>query len=369
MQPKEPTVNQDTVDALRTALHEHRASIRNLANPLGHLHRCLSSPLPRRTETDSPSDPQFLFSAAHELEATLHAVLAQSEERVGEPGAAQLSHRLTVIGEELSHVLKTLGAESVFRLRDIATAVQEAISRARGDHRPALNKQLLKSLASVAREVEARVCLYDLTHIDDALHATLEQLTDAYDRLVGLSPGERGATVIDVVETTVDAINRWDHAAKQRNIDLRLRGKQTPANVVAPTRDLLHALNNLLDNAIKYTGRLPPGSLHERPWVSVRIKREREVITINVESWGVPFTYEEVQGQLYFNHGYRGHYARHHLRTGGSGEGLADVLRIARNLGGSVTVHTEPVAKGLPMAYRTTEVILALPAANPESQS
>jgi signal transduction histidine kinase len=350
---------------LAAAIHDHRISIRNLAGTLRHLQRCLSAPLPKRTRSGGiPSDLDMVFESAQELQVALQSVLAQSEERIGEPGAAQLSRKLTTVREDLSYLLETLGAENVFRLRDIATGLQDHIANARAENKLPLTKERVKSLVGYARELESRVCLYDVVHVEEIVQATLDHLGDVYSQLGGETATEDRNVPLEVISTIVEAINRWDHIAKQRNIALRLRAKQGhPVYVRAPKRDVIQAMNNLLDNAIKYTGRLPPNSPHERPWIIVTAKATGGIVSIAVESWGVPFTQEEMQGKLFFNYGFRGHYARQHPNAEGSGEGLADVQRIVRDLGGSVAVHSEPVAKGQRMSYRTTEVVLTLPEA------
>lgn len=347
---------------LSAAIHDHRSSVRYLTSALRHLQRCLSAPLPARVRDGGiPSDLDLVLGSAQDLHAALQAVLTQAEERVGEPGAAQLSRKLAAISGDLSYLLGALGAENIFRLRDIATELQDHFSSARAENKAPLTKALVKSMLGCARELESRVCLYDIVHVEEIVQATLDHLGDVYRQLGGAAVTEL-TIPLEVIGTLVEAINRWDHIAKQRNIELRLRAKQgRPIYVRAAKRDVLQIFNNLLDNAIKYTGKLPPNSPHERPWIVVTAKVSSGIVSVTIESWGVPFTKEEMQGKLFFNYGFRGYYARQQPNAEGSGEGLADVQRIVRGLGGTVVVHSEPLAKGLPMSYRTTEVVLTIP--------
>lgn len=353
------------LEEVARAIHDHRTSIRILGAALAHVQRCLSGPFTPRA-SGTPSDLDLVLAAAKDLQISLHSVLAQSEERIGEPGAAQLSKRLMSFSGELSYLLTTLGAENIFRLRDISRSIQSLFVDAPREHRIPLSRQLVKQLIGAAREVESRVCIYDIVQVEEIVKTTIDELSAVYTRLSGVSSEPEQGQPLNVIDTLVEAINRWDHIAKQRGIDLRLRGKPAPVYIVDPKHEIYRAISNLLDNAIKYTGKLPPNSPHERPWILVTVKIGGGWLSITIESWGVPFTKEEIQGQLFFNYGFRGHYARQHPQAEGSGEGLTEVQRIAKSLGGTVAVHSEPVAKGQRMSYRTTEVVLTLPQASPE---
>jgi signal transduction histidine kinase len=350
------------LEEVARVIHDHRSSIRTLGATLDHVKRCLAGPLNPRTEASRfASVLELVFAAAQDLQGSLHSVLAQSEERIGEPGAAQLSKRLTATSGELSFLVETLGAENVFRLRDVSRSIQSLLTDVRREQRTPISRQLIKKLVSAAREVESQVCLYDIVRVEDIVQATLEELSAVYSRLSGVPNEADPIESIDALAVIAEALNRWDHIAKQHGIELRLRGKAAPVYVTAPRRELYRAISNLLDNGIKYTGKLPPDSPHERPWIVVATKTDGKWLSIIIESWGVPFTKEEIQGKLFFNYGFRGHYARQQPNAGGSGQGLTEVQRIAKDLGGEVEIWSEPVPKGQRMSYRTTEVVLRLP--------
>jgi signal transduction histidine kinase len=86
------------------------------------------------------------------------------------------------------------------------------------------------------------------------------------------------------------------------------------------------ALTNIIDNAIKYQGRLPQSST----WIIVRHFARGNWCVTSVENWGAPIHPEEIED--IFARGRRGEMARRQ----GDGQGLAIAFGCVSALGGSI---------------------------------
>jgi two-component system sensor histidine kinase SenX3 len=113
--------------------------------------------------------------------------------------------------------------------------------------------------------------------------------------------------------------------------DVRLEVDDLPRNVAVPgdRRDLVSAVSNLVDNAIKYSER---GSL-----VQVRVTVEKDAVEIAVIDQGVGIPARDLE--RIFERFYRVDRARSRL-TGGTGLGLSIVRHVAVNHSGSVRVES-----------------------------
>jgi two-component system phosphate regulon sensor histidine kinase PhoR len=95
---------------------------------------------------------------------------------------------------------------------------------------------------------------------------------------------------------------------------------------------LLRAVNNLLDNAIKYS---PPGST-----VEVEVRDEGELVALSVRDDGPGIPQPEL-GRV-FERFYKGDASRTQTASGGVGLGLAIVKHVVRLHGGTVEAVSEP---------------------------
>jgi two-component system phosphate regulon sensor histidine kinase PhoR len=125
-------------------------------------------------------------------------------------------------------------------------------------------------------------------------------------------------------------------AAAAKNIRLEVVPPDGPATnepvyVLADDEALREILDNLLDNAIKYT---PPGGR-----VTIRYRREDAQALVEVEDTGIGIA--PAEQERIFERFYRIDKARSR-EMGGTGLGLAIVKHLVQALGGSVAVASEP---------------------------
>ena len=218
-------------------------------------------------------------------------------------------------------------------------------------------------VANVSHELKTPVGAISL--LADALsaeddHAVAERLTDrlqvesirlgiTIDDLLALSEIESERLTfgeVAVAEIISGALARSSGGAMQREIDVRIAQEGEALVVHGDRRQLVSALGNLVDNAVKYSD---PGS---EVWI--RSERDDVHVVIRVEDRGIGIPQADL-GRI-FERFYRVDPARSR-NTGGTGLGLSIVRNVVRNHDGHVAVTSTEGAG--------TTFTLYLPAANP----
>ena len=126
-----------------------------------------------------------------------------------------------------------------------------------------------------------------------------------------------------------EAVDRVRPVALVAGIELRVEGETSGATVACDRRQIVSAITNLVDNAIKYS---EPGSA-----VHVTCGREGESVVISVRDGGIGIPSRDLQ--RIFERFYRVDQARSRA-TGGTGLGLSIVRHVAQAHGGEVTVES-----------------------------
>jgi two-component system sensor histidine kinase SenX3 len=126
-----------------------------------------------------------------------------------------------------------------------------------------------------------------------------------------------------------DAIERIRPAAEQQGIALRVDEPSRRLSIVGDRRQLVSALYNLLENAVKYSDRGDE--------VSVSTRTDGAMVDITVQDHGIGIPGRDLE--RIFERFYRVDRARSR-ETGGTGLGLAIVRHVAGNHHGEVTVQS-----------------------------
>jgi len=140
---------------------------------------------------------------------------------------------------------------------------------------------------------------------------------------------ERHRELVAVHQLLAGAVERIRPAADQRGIDLRVGEAHPRITVTGDRRQLVSAVFNLLENAVKYSD---PGSP-----VELRARAHGAWVDIEVEDHGVGIPPRDLQ--RIFERFYRVDQARSR-ETGGTGLGLAIVRHIVTNHDGEVFVDS-----------------------------
>jgi two-component system sensor histidine kinase TctE len=166
------------------------------------------------------------------------------------------------------------------------------------------------------------------------LIAGAEHATRLVNQLLALARAEDAgsaaypSTQVDLQEIAHEQTQNWVHEALGRHIDLGLEGSDTPVPIRGNALLLAELLNNLIDNALRYT---PSGGT-----VTVRVRTQGPHAILEVEDSGPGIPEDE--RERVFSRFYRilG------SSTGGSGLGLAIVREIAQQHGAVITVTGNP---------------------------
>jgi two-component system sensor histidine kinase SenX3 len=156
-------------------------------------------------------------------------------------------------------------------------------------------------------------------------HELLEDLLDLSRIETGDRPAPEPVVMTDLVER---ALRRVDAALERSGVAISVE-RLDDAQVDGIREDLVSAVANLLDNALKYSER---GST-----VRVQVRAASGVVEVEVRDEGIGIAAKELD--RIFERFYRVDRARDR-RTGGSGLGLAIVRHVATNHGGEVQVRS-----------------------------
>jgi len=168
--------------------------------------------------------------------------------------------------------------------------------------------------AQQARKVEAEV---------DRLSELVDDLLQLARAASAESPGQE----VDLAAMARSAAERWRSPAEAAG--RLVRPDADGASLVwADPGDIDHVLDNLIENAIRYS---PDGSE-----VVVAVAAERPAVTVSDNGSGIP----AAERDRIFERFYRGATGRAAGR--GSGLGLAIVAEITRRWGGSISLHDGP---------------------------
>ena len=156
-------------------------------------------------------------------------------------------------------------------------------------------------------------------------------LTLARIESAGAAGGRADVPVTDLKDPIDRARTRFGPRAQKRGIAVEFELAEGPAPVRADEEDLREILDNLLDNAIKYT---PAGGT-----VTLTLEREGQRIRLSVADTGVGI--EPVHRERIFERFYRADKARSR-ELGGTGLGLAIVKHLVQSMGGTIEVASTP---------------------------
>ena len=235
---------------------------------------------------------------------------ARAEER-GSSEQIELARGFNEMAERLSGLLESqraFVADASHQLRTPLTGLRlriEAAENASGD-------------PAVARELEAA---------DREVH----RLAELVDELLTLAASEQPADAEpgSVEEAVTAAAGRWRGRAQESGRDLRVADGGPLAIVRASAPDMAIMLDNLIENAIKYSDR---GAEVELAWAA-----SDGTASITVANEGAALSDEDAEHA--FERFYRGAGGN---RSRGSGLGLAIVAALARRSGGFARLANAP---------------------------
>jgi len=188
---------------------------------------------------------------------------------------------------------------------------------------------LAEALESSADDPEAVRRFAKRTHKESARLAALVQDIIELSRLQGANVARQGRAV-DINTVVAEAVDRSQLPAESKTIELVVGG-HADAMVYGDQDQLVTALRNLIDNAIRYSP--------ENTRVGIGIRSKDGLVAVSVTDQGEGLSPEDQE--RVFERFYRVDAARSR-HTGGTGLGLSIVKHVVANHGGEVTLWSKP---------------------------
>ena len=141
--------------------------------------------------------------------------------------------------------------------------------------------------------------------------------------------GEMTFSPVDVNEVAAEAIERSRPSAHKNKVSVQLMRSDSDCTISGDRFQILSAVGNLVDNAIKYS--------EEDGEVTISVVSQGDVVVINVVDRGIGIPVASLD--RIFERFYRVDRARSR-DTGGTGLGLAIVRHVVTNHGGEVNVRS-----------------------------
>jgi two-component system sensor histidine kinase SenX3 len=160
-----------------------------------------------------------------------------------------------------------------------------------------------------------------------------QRMSRTIDDLLELSRIELGGEMlmadIDMADVAAESIERVSPIAMRKGVPLLLKSEKGIAIVSGDFFQLVSALANLVENAVKYSDQT-----HQ---VDVRVLTTDTTVSVEVEDRGIGIPADSID--RIFERFYRVDRARNRA-TGGTGLGLSIVRHVATNHGGEVNVRS-----------------------------
>ena len=188
---------------------------------------------------------------------------------------------------------------------------------------------LAEALESSADDPDAVRRFARRTHKESVRLAALVQDIIELSRLQGSNVAKQGRAV-DINTVVAEAVDRSQLPAESKNIDLVVGG-HSDVMVYGDQDQLVTALRNLIDNAIRYSP--------ENTRVGIGIRAKDGLVAVSVTDQGEGLSPEDQE--RVFERFYRVDAARSR-HTGGTGLGLSIVKHVVANHGGEVTLWSKP---------------------------
>lgn len=230
------------------------------------------------------------------------------------------------------------------RLTELDRAKSEFISIAAHQLRTPLS--VIKGYLSLIFEGSYGAVSAALKEILEKMNQNNERLIRLVDDFLDVTRIESGRTqykfeparIEEIVERMAD---EFQSKAEAKGLQLVFEPPKSPLPKVKIDADkIMHALNNFIDNAIKYT---------EKGKVTVRVRRERHTVAVTVKDTGVGM--DEADRQNVFQKFYRGKAVS--ARFGpGTGLGLYVAKRFVEAHKGEIFAESKGAGKGSTFGFK-----------------
>jgi two-component system sensor histidine kinase SenX3 len=189
------------------------------------------------------------------------------------------------------------------------------------------------AISVLAETLEGEVTDEMAMKLTKRIVAEAQRMADTINDLMELSriekAGDRVMGPVDLFDVVRDSVQRVHALAERAGISIRVVSPDTSILVDGDYRQLVSAVGNVVDNAVKYSD--------EGSTVTVTVSREGDSAIAQIEDSGIGIGAEHLD--RIFERFYRADKARSR-DTGGTGLGLSIVRNIVSQHGGQVNVES-----------------------------
>lgn len=239
----------------------------------------------------------------------------------------------------------------------------EVASRIRAlcdDTKGQVSSESVRDLRRKAEDLERLTTLIALHEAQDMLREMDSQVLSLREYVISGIYAREDRGICSVDSLIAKAALNLDPFARSRGIEFRFHASDAEVRVKVVERDVVRALTNLLHNAIKYSW---TAGGRRQTWVSIETRVRGEDCLVEITNRGVAILEDEISQGMIFKLGFRGMLSGDRGRVG-TGIGLTDALRVAKEHGGNieVTSRTLPQAQTKnDSAAALTTVLMTLP--------
>lgn len=333
---------KEFTDDIGSMLHDYTATLSSVQLSINAVMQSLG---PDPFERERPLSPEQTVSALQEPTKNLIKSLSKLLE------SAKSEERSTAFvadkWNELSYLLQLLrGLEQIpyleFRpptVRYVARKVSKLCNEIDEKKFP---KETIRQVKQDAREL-MRICNFVALHQALGTIIDMDPQVRSLREYVTFSARIREPKSVCKIGTLIHrAVANLDEFVKNEGVNIKFKIENPDVQIEVIERDVIRALSNLLHNAIKYSWSRKQG---EPPWILIRSGIDQNQVTVEFENWGVPLPKDEIEKGLIFQIGYRGRLSHDRGRFG-TGVGLTDARRVAREHGGEVIIRSSPAHSG-----------------------
>lgn len=284
--------------------------------------------------------PEQLYLAMRGPVSILQYSLAQLCETVSSRSdLATLYAELQELGNKLDEAEKST---PIFRPHVLcASAGQIALACQNALENRGVPRQPLKQVRQEAQEVmrilaSARLQerIGEILHMDHALRSLRAYLTTPSHEV------QSPRTPLKLWTLVEQAMRNLHDFADSRGVTFHPAPMPALAKISANEQEMLRVITNLLHNAVKYSWSRDTGT-----WVDVKLFQMEQMLTLEIENYGVPIPSDEIESGLIYLFGFRSRLATDRGRVG-TGIGLADASETLKRNGGKIEVRSRPAFPG-----------------------
>jgi two-component system phosphate regulon sensor histidine kinase PhoR len=301
-----------------------------------------------RLPTESIGRPLFELVRQPQLQNWVELTLSAREVAGGEllltaPTSRTLSVRVQPLPEGSTGGRAMVVATDISQLRRLEEIRQEFVANA--------SHELKTPLASIKACLETLVDggAIDDPEVRDQFLNMMSEQSERMDRLIrdllSLTRIENDDADLDLHPVDLGAlvtqsVGRQSQTAEKKSISLRVEPPKRPVDPLGDEESLEHILDNLIDNAVKYTD---AGGV-----VTIRWRPDGEWCLLEVQDSGIGIPHQHLD--RIFERFYRVDRARSR-EVGGTGLGLSIVKHLVQNQGGEIRVASQ-MGKGTTFSVR-----------------